>query len=351
MAEVLTQKQIDELLGNIQKGGGIETAAESASATTKTTQPSSAPNAPNGGKAISYKEYDFLTPKRVNRDQIKLLDSIFENFARLFALQLSSLMRLGCEAEMIELDEYQYNEFSNALNDSVLIGSYDIVREKSILSDKQILLEISRPLAYAIIDRLFGGNGSTYSTEKEHTEIELGIMEYIFQKTVGVFYSAWSSYIDLKVAYTQTETNSRLIQSIAPDDTVIVIAIEITIRKMKERVTVCLPLEVLTAMFKSFEAKFAKNSKRTDTPEEVERKEFIIGSLTQSPLTITALLGETDIPLSDLLSLTPGDVISLNTSVKEDSIKINVDDIPWFSGVMGVKQKKYAVRIDKVLDK
>lgn len=350
MAEVLTQKQIDELLGNIQKGGE-PTPDTAAASPTHSNQSNQTGNTSQGDKQINYKEYDFLTPKRVNRDQIKLLDSIFENFARLFALQLSSLMRLGCEAEMIELEEYQYNEFSNALNDSVLIGSYDIVREKVVLSDKQVLFEISRPLAYSIIDRLFGGNGSTYSTDKEHTEVELAIMEYIFQKTAGVFYSSWSSYIDLKVAYTQTETNSRLIQSVAPDDTVIVIAIEITIRKMKERVTVCLPLEVLTAMFKSFEAKFAKNSKRGDTPEEIDRKEFIIGSLTQSPLTITALLGETDIPLSDLLSLTPGDVISLNTSVKEDSIKVNVDDIPWFSGVMGVKQKKYAVRIGKILDK
>lgn len=339
MAEVLTQKQIDELLGNIQKGGVALDAPE--------TQQSGA----SEKKEKQYKEYDFLTPKRVNREQIKLLDSIFENFARLFALQLSSMMRVGCEAELVQLDEYQYNEFSNALNDSVLIGSYDILREKSVMSDKQILFEISRPLAYSMIDRLFGGSGATYSTEKEHTEIELAIMEYIYLKTVGVFYSSWSSYMDLKVNYNQIETNSRLIQSVAPDDTVIVAVIEISIRKLKEKVSVCLPLDVLAIMFKAFDTKFSKSSKKSDSPEEIQRKDFIIGSLTESPLTITALLGETDIQLGDLLGLTPGDIISLNTSTKDDSIKVNVDDIPWFSGVMGVKQKKYAIKVGKILDK
>lgn len=335
MAEVLTQKQIDELLGNIQKSGvDVEDT-----------------NDTEGSGGIQYKEYDFLTPKRVNREQLKLLDSIFENFARLFALQLSSLLRIGCEAEVVQIDEYQYNEFSNALNDSVLIGAYDVAKDKDILSDKQILFEISRPLAYSVIDRLLGGSGSSYPTDKEHTEIELAIMEYIFQKTSSVMCSSWKNYMDLEAPFNQIETNSRLIQSVAPDDTVIIAVIEISIRKMMEKITMCIPLDVLGKMFKAFDMKFAKNSKRAETPEEINRKEFIIGSLTESPLTISALLGETDIALSDLLKLTPGDIIPLRTLVKENSIVVNVDDIPWFRGVMGVKQKKYAIKVGEIIDK
>lgn len=351
MAEVLTQKQIDELLGNIQKGGvSLEEPAAPSKETVAAASPSGgAPAKPKIEKV--YKEYDFSTPKRVNRDQLKLLDSIFENFARLFALQLSSLMRLGCEAELVQLDEYQYYEFSNALNDSVLIGAYDIAKDKSnVLSDKQILFEISRPLAYSVIDRLFGGSGATYSTDKEHTEIELAIMEYIFQKTTGVFANSWSSYMDLVAVFNQIETNSRLIQSVVPDDTVIVAVIEVTIRKLKEKITVCLPLDVITIMIKAFDQRFAKSNKRADSPEEIRRKDFIIGSLTESPLTVAALLGETQIQLGDLLSLTPGDVIPLGNSVKNDSIRVTVDEIPWFTGVMGVKQKKYAVKVAQVIE-
>lgn len=329
MAEVLTQKQIDELLGNLQKGDPIA--------------------ADEKKDAKNYKEYDFSTPKRVTREQVKLLDSIFENFARLFALQISSLLRVGCEAEIVSLDEYQYSEFSNALNDSVLIGVFNL-NEEAHGDEKQILLELARPLSYSILDRLLGGNGEGYNYDKDYTEMELAIMEYLFQKTAGVFGNAWSNYIEEIASYGMIETNSRLIQSIAPDETVIIIVIEVTLKNLKEKMNICLPMETLNILFKSFEIKFARVSKKGDTEAEAKRKDYIMESLTDTPLTVTGLLGETEIRLQDLLNLQVGDVVSLDTLTKGNSIKVIVDDAPWFTGVMGVKKKKYAVKVGAVIE-
>ena len=126
MAEVLSQAQIDELLGSLQSGNSnIQQIAEKAS--TK-----------------KVKEYDFRSPKRISRDQIKVLDSIFENYARLFSLQLSSMLRVPCEAQVIQIEEQQYYEFSNALNDSVLIACVDLEKDDGI-EEKQILMEMDIP--------------------------------------------------------------------------------------------------------------------------------------------------------------------------------------------------------------
>ncbi len=340
MAEVLTQKQIDELLGNMQKSKSAETSQED-------TQPVANPliekNQPQ------YKEYDFLTPKRISRDQIKILDSIFENFARLFALQMSSLLRLSCEAELISLDEYHYSEFSNALSDSVLIGSFEVFKEKNENADKLMLFEVARPLAYAIIDRMLGGNGTTYAVEKEHTEIELSLMEYVFQKSSQIFINSWSNYFDLKVNYSNIETNSRLIQTISPDETIALAVIEFTMKNLKEKVNICIPLDTIKEIFKEFDAKF-KKVKRSDDEQSKVTRDYIIGSLNESDLTVSAVLGQTKIELRDILNLRPGDIIPLSTATTGNTIQVNVDNVPWFKGVMGVKKKKYAVRVGKVLD-
>ncbi|MEG0894510.1 MAG: FliM/FliN family flagellar motor switch protein [Oscillospiraceae bacterium] len=340
MAEVLTQKQIDELLGNLQKNKPEETSQDS-------VQPVANPLAEK--KQVQYKEYDFLTPKRINRDQIKLLDSVFENFARLFALQMSSLLRLSCEAELISLDEYHYSEFSNALSDSVLIGSFELYKEKNEHTDKLLLFEVARPLAYAIIDRMLGGSGTTYPVEKEHTEIELALMESVFQKSSQIFINSWSNYFDLKVSYNNIETNSRLIQSVSPDETIALAVIEFTMKNLKEKVNICIPLDTIKEVFKAFDAKFAK-VRRSDDEQSKMTREYIIDSLNESDLTVSALLGQTKIELRDILNLRPGDIIPLSTSTSGNSIQVNVDDIAWFKGVMGVKKKKYAVRVGKILD-
>lgn len=330
MAEVLTQKQIDELLGNLTKNDSDDT---------KSTGSTEQKN---------YKEYDFSTPKRITREQIKLLDSIFENFARLFALQLSSMLRVGCEAEVVSLDEYIYSEFSNALRDSVLMGIFNLKKDDKP-SEKEFILEMARPLSYSIIDRLMGGNGEGYDIEKEYTEIELSLAENIFTKATGVFSNSWNNYIDMDAGFNMIETNSRLVQSIAPDETVIVVVIEVVLKSLREKINVCVPLDTLIEIFNSFDTKFAR-VKKGDTEVEVKRRDYIMGSLTETPLTVSGILGETEIRLQDLLNLTPGDVIPLNTLTQGNSVKVNVDNVPWFTGVMGVKKKKYAIKVGTVMD-
>ena len=113
------------------------------------------------------KDYDFSSPKKFTREQLKLIDNIFDNFSRLFSLHLSSLLRLSCQMEVIQVEEEEYREFNNALGDSVLVGIIGMHNEEYHIDDKQVLLEISRPISSSIIDRLLGGNGNGYNVDRE----------------------------------------------------------------------------------------------------------------------------------------------------------------------------------------
>jgi flagellar motor switch protein FliM len=68
------------------------------------------------------RDYDFLSPKKFTREQIRLLENIFESFSRLFSLHMSGMLRMNCQAEVLQIEEEEYKEFANALTDSVLIG-------------------------------------------------------------------------------------------------------------------------------------------------------------------------------------------------------------------------------------
>lgn len=164
MAEVLSQQQIDELLGNLQSGNmDIKEIEEQ-----------------NSSQKI--KDYDFLSPKKFTREQIKLLENIFDNFARMFALNLSGLLRMNCQCEVLQVEEEEYREFSNALNDSVLVCVIGMHNKNYGIDDKQILMEMSRPISFSIIDRMLGGNGLGYAIERDYTEIEISLLNYLFNR-------------------------------------------------------------------------------------------------------------------------------------------------------------------------
>lgn len=331
MAEVLSQQQIDELLGNLQSGNtDIKEIEEQTS-------------------AQKIKDYDFLSPKKFTREQIRFLQNIFENFSRMLSLYLSGQLRISCQAEVVQVEEEEYKEFGNALNDSVLLSVMGLHSDIYNIEDKQILLEMSRPISFSILDKLLGGDGSGYLIDRDYTEIELSLLEYLFKQFSGLLRNAWSNYFEISFSMDAIETNAQMIQFIQPDESVAIVVIEITMNDLKGNLNICLPASSLEEIFKSFDSKYVKVNKRDDPKVVKRRREEILAELKDTPLTVAAVLGETQVTLKELLELQPGDIIPLNTEVADGSVTVNVEKLHWFTGTIGTKKKKYAVRIDKVL--
>lgn len=328
----MSQQQIDELLGSLQSGNVDFKDVETQS---------------SGPKV---KEYDFMSPKKFSREQLKLLDNIFDNFARMLSLQLASMLRISCQMEVMQVEEEDYKEFNNALNDSVLVAMIGMHNADHRIDGKQILLEMSRPISFSVIDRMLGGSGSGYNIERDYTDIELALVEYLFKQMLSLLKNSWSNYIEIEHTLDMIETNSRLIQSIQPDESVAIVVIEMTLDdNLKGNMNICLPAASLEEIFKVFNSKYVKIPRKDDPEVEQERKEIIMKGLKASPLYVSAVLGKTQITLKDFLGLQVGDVITLNTPLEENQITVCVEDLPWFTGVVGTKKKKYAVKIDQIL--
>lgn len=327
----MSQQQIDELLGNLQSGSvDIQEFEEQTS-------------------SKKVKDYDFRSPKKFTRDQLKFLDNIYDNFARLFSLHLSSLLRVSCHMEVLQVEEEEYREYNNALSDSVLVGVMGLHNEEYGIDGKQILFEMARPLSYTVIDRLLGGDGSGNDIDREYTDIELSVLDYLFHQVGPQMKNAWTNYAEIEHSFDMIETNSRLIQFIAPDEAVVIVVIEMTVDDLVGNVNICLPASALEGLFKLFDSKFTQVGRKVDPEQEKENKAEIMSYLKKSSLTVSGVLGQTQISLQELLCLQRGDVISLNSSTKENSVVVKVENVPWFSGSVGIKKKKYAVRIDRVL--
>ena len=331
MAEVLSQQQIDALLGKLQTGDADIKEIEKQS------------------EAQKIKDYDFLSPKKFTKEQMRLLQSIFENFGRLLALSLSAQLRVSSQAEVLQVEEEEYREFSNALSDSVLVSLMGLHSNTYRVEDKQIMIEMSRPISFCILDKLLGGDGSGYQVNRDYTEIELSLLKYEFEQFTGLLKDAWSNYFDLSFSVDSLETNPQMIQSFQQDESAAIVVLELTLNDLKGNLNICLPAISLEEIFKSYDAKFIKLNKHGDPEMEKRQREYIMDELRDTPLKVSAILGQTDVPIRDLLALQPGDIIPLDTKAEPGTVTVNVEKIHWFKGTMGVKKKNYAVKIDKVL--
>ena len=239
MADVLTQAQIDEMLKNVAAGAVPEVTQK---------------------EEEKVKEYDFRAPKKFTKEQIKVLDGIFENYARLLSSYLTGLLRLYCRVSLVNIEEQRCSEFNNALPDYVLMGMVDMGIKNEEVSETNVIIQISNTITFTMIDRLLGGRGEYRDVNRDFTEIEITIMNDVMNSMANLLYEPWASHIDLEPKLIGIETNSRVVQTIGHEDTVIIVALEVEINGSKSIISVCIPAINLDEIMNKFISRYNGNN-------------------------------------------------------------------------------------------
>ena len=322
MAEVLSQSQIDALLAAAQSGGLEEGPKKEESPEKK------------------YKKYDFYSPRKFTKERLKMLNSIFEGYARVINSRINALLHATCEIDVDSVEEQRYYEFSNALTESDVVALAKIDLEK-LQGEDPILVHMDTPVVLSMLDRMMGGEGEpdpALSSEYNLTDLELNMYENLISDLIPILGSSRENYITVHFSYTRTEVNPTLVQLIGYDETVVIVGLNIKFPNCTGRMSLCLPGEMLTNIF----TEISKSTSRRSTGED--RSEEIFGSLRESELEIVAELARTRILLSDLYHLNIGDVVDIKRP-KDAPVFLNIGGRRWFDGRMGTSNKQVAVKI------
>lgn len=326
MADVLSQSQIDDLLNSLKTVGAPEVS---------TTE-----------KKI--KAYDFKAPKKFTKEQIKMLESIFENYTRLLSSYLTSILRLYCKVSLLQIEEQRYFEFNNALPDYVVMAMVDMGLPDPDISDTTVIIQLSNPITFAMIDRLVGGKGSYSDETRDFTEIEIGILQGILQRFATLMEEPWKNYIESHPALRNIETNTRVVQEIASDDVAVIVMMEVEIQDVKNTIAVCLPAINLEEIIAKFSGRYVRITKKLDPKRDEERRQDLMETIKDSRLKVTAVLGEASVELGDILNLQINDVLPLNIGIDEN-VSLRIGDKCWFDGKLGLKSNRKAVKIEHIL--
>ncbi|KGG80746.1 flagellar motor switch protein FliM [Caloranaerobacter azorensis H53214] len=322
MSEVLSQSEIDALLKALTSGEvDVKEIKEEA-------------------KEKKVKKYDFRNPQKIAKDQMRTLGIIHDKLARLLQTFLSGYLRAPVNVEVLTIDQYVFSEFSNAISNPAFLSIINF----NPLSG-QIILDISPNIAYAVIDRLLGGNGNSVELNRSFTEIELVLLKQVFCRIQDIITQAWDNILDLKPSLEKIETNSQFIQIVSPSETIVLITLNVKIGETEGMANICIPHLTIEPILNKLSTKlwYSTNSKDIDSTEmDVVKKR-----IRKVKVPLIAEIGSTLITVKDLLDLRVGDVIKLNRTT-DSELEIKVGSKTKFYGVPGIKNNKIAVKITRV---
>ncbi len=326
MPEQLSQSQIDALLKKMSSGESVEQ---------DTSQ--------------KIREYDFKSPKKFTKEQLKSMESLHKTFSKMLASYLSGTLRTVCEVDVVQIEEQRYYEYNNALPDNSLTGLVGIKPTDKRYEDSTMILDLSTSLGFYFIGRVLGGPEADCNFDRNYTDIEIAILSNIFEKITQRIESAWSNNLQISASLNGIETNSRLLQIFAPEDIVVIIVMSIKLGdKLDGTLSVCLSAEFLEDVIDAFSLRFAPSSKRQDPQKEEVKKRLVLENVCESDMEVQVTLDQVKLELREIMQLQVDDVIPLSKPIDSD-VLVTIGKIPWFTAKLGEAKQKKAIKLQNIL--
>jgi flagellar motor switch protein FliM len=211
----------------------------------------------NPGLRVKY--YDFCRPDKFSRDQIRTVQIMHETFARLCTTTISAQLRSLAHVHVAAVDQMTYEEFIRSIPNPTLLSiiNLDPLKGSSVL-------QIDPPITFAIIDRLMGGRGRNFGSNRDLTDIEQSALEEVVLRLMGNLRESWSTVIDLRPRLGQIETNPMFAQIVPPNEMVILVMFDVMIGDVKGQMNFCIPYLTIEPIISKLSAKYWYSSVRRD---------------------------------------------------------------------------------------
>jgi len=249
------------------------------------------------------KTYDFRRPDKFSKEQLRTLQAIHENVARIVGARLSARLRSVVSLTLADTAQMVYDQFVESLN----LPTELIVVAAGGLGGP-FLVDFDLGLAYACVDRLLGGPGRIPRERREPTTIEAALIDRVIGDMVPAIAEGWSHLCALDPKVSESALGPALLRVAAPSHVVAALTFEVRMAGQGAPISVCYPHDSLAPILPRLSATawYAETGGGKSAPSDRHEIAEVLG---QVDIPVSAILGGIDLSVEQLADLAPGDVI------------------------------------------
>lgn len=284
--------------------------------------------------------YDFRSPDKFSKEQIRTLQMIHENFARRCSSSLSAYLRAVVQLTCVHIEQGSFADFMQ----NIVRPSLVTVLKMSPLPGR-VLVALDAATATIAIDRLLGGYGRPADEDHEITDIEQSLIKGFISYVAEGLQEAWRNVIALSISAEEISLNPEFVQVALPSDAAVFLAFETKIRENSGTLSICIPYSVLKPIISEL-------SPHTWVAGEAREagvyRDALLKHLKRVEVNVAALLGEIPVTFDELLHLQVGDVLVLDSIVTRP-IPVLIGQQRKYYAQPGLVGNNLAVQITQVL--
>lgn len=279
--------------------------------------------------------YDFRYASKLSPDHMRVLQSRIVALAAVLNRTMSLYLNNVTDFQIHSLDIASYEQYIRNLAANPVLGVISFGP-----GAPPALWEMSSPLAYAALDCMLGGTGTTVSEGgREATPLERAVLRRLFQEILSAWTELWDRLETLGPQVEGVVCSPSAVDLRAVDERLFCVVFEVSIAGTKGMLRLCIPFSAVKRLL--------REEKETVTASELSQSQDSLPTaraLSDTPLSLSAYLEPPPLSLAHLLQLQPGEVLDLRVPTTEPFL-VSISDTPKFHGEAGVVAGKIAVRL------
>ena len=308
---VLNQDEIDSLLGSDKVGD-------------------------DGGESTGIQA--ILSSALVSYERLPMLEVVFDRLVRLMSTSLRNFTSDNVEVSLDNIASVRFGDYLNSIPLPAMLSVF-----KAEEWDNYGLITVDSSLIYSIVDVLLGGRRGTAAMRIEgrpYTTIESSLVERMFHVMLGDLSAAFEPLSPVTFRFDRLETNPRFATISRPSNAAIVVRLRIDMEDRGGRLELLLPHATLEPVRELLLQMFAGEKFGRDTIWETHLAE----ELWITDVDLEAVIDTQVMRLRDVFDLKVGSRIMLSAT-QETPVQLVCGNVPMYTGQMGRKGSKVAVRI------
>jgi flagellar motor switch protein FliM len=287
----------------------------------------------NGKEATAVRPYDFAA-QRINKTELPLLEAINKNFGDRAGTSLAGLLGRDVSLHFDALESVKSADLQASLPVPATIA---VVRLKPLPGFAYVCVEPA--LLLTLLDGFFGGSGrANGDPQAAVAPAAQRFLHLMLRSFAADLTAAWAAVTPVELELVKQETNPRLVQLGSALEPVTVARFTVEFAARSGRIDWLLPDGLLSPVREALAGAGANAPVR----KQEAWAPVISGALQEAQLDTRAVLAQAKISLRELVSLSPGDIIPIETP---QQVTLLAGDVPLYRGRFGISQGHNALKI------
>jgi flagellar motor switch protein FliM len=269
------------------------------------------------------------------------LDIVYDGFIRYNRVTMSNRLGRMVDIKKEEARPYKFGDFLSELPSPVCMAIYKMDPLKGAA-----LVAYDSTLVFTIVDSILGGSGvgAGQGMNRLFTSIELRLVEKIVKDALADLEKAWAPLCPVNMSLLRMEMNPRLVNIVPPEYQVVTITMKVQIEETVGNMILAIPFMTIEPIRDKLKRGVQMDMMVVDPLWSYRLSEELL----EAPLEVSVEMGGATITLAELLGLSTGDTVMLDSSGK-DELRVKVAGTEKFQGIAGVSGGNKAVQISRAL--